>query len=232
MATGPSDGRSSDPDAGRPARLIVCLLKCPLAGDALASALAQEFVVRHGRSDLWATSAAEHAGVNASEASLVITDRGGPLIGRLLDTVFGPVPVIHLVDEPPYDDASDCSPRRGTVRRFRFNRDSTVAGLAAVAVGLVPCDVAGGVDVREGPAVLRGRQAAAALSRLKPRLRELVRKLAAGKTLGESAAGLAVSRRTAENMKYAAMRELGVRTQAGLVRLVIEAETALRPPAR
>jgi len=67
---------------------------------------------------------------------------------------------------------------------------------------------------------------------LTPRQREVLRLIAAGRTMKEIAAELGLSARTVETHKYQAMQALGVTTTAELIRRALEyGLTELPPPA-
>jgi DNA-binding NarL/FixJ family response regulator len=61
-----------------------------------------------------------------------------------------------------------------------------------------------------------------ATRQLTPRQREVVRRLAEGRTVKEIAAALEMSPRTAETHKYQAMEALGLKTTADLIRYAVE----------
>jgi len=57
---------------------------------------------------------------------------------------------------------------------------------------------------------------------LTPRQREIVRLLAAGKTMREAADALTITPRTVAFHKYRVMRDLGLRTNADFIRFAVE----------
>jgi DNA-binding NarL/FixJ family response regulator len=62
----------------------------------------------------------------------------------------------------------------------------------------------------------------AAMGRLTPRQRDVIRLLAEGRTMKEIAATLQISPRTAETHKYQALEALGLKTTADLIRYAVE----------
>ena len=73
-------------------------------------------------------------------------------------------------------------------------------------------------------------QALAELAKLSPREREVLRAVARGDTNRATAERLGITERTVEKHRGAAMRKLGVRSAAELVRAAIAAEDGDRPP--
>jgi DNA-binding NarL/FixJ family response regulator len=118
--------------------------------------------------------------------------------------------------------------------------------LRASAAGFVVKDTAGREIVEAIREVLRGRtyltprlapDVLAILARprasgdlLTPRQREVLRMIAAGRTMKEIGAALGLSTRTVEGHKYQMMQSLGVDTTAELVRYAVERGLA-SPPA-
>jgi DNA-binding NarL/FixJ family response regulator len=116
--------------------------------------------------------------------------------------------------------------------------------LRAGATGFVVKEAAGQEVIAAIHEVLRGRtyvtprlapevlallaRRGALGDRLTSRQREVLRLIAAGRTMKEIAATLGLSTRTAEGHKYQMMQALGVETTAGLIRYAIE--HSLAPP--
>jgi DNA-binding NarL/FixJ family response regulator len=119
--------------------------------------------------------------------------------------------------------------------------------LRAGASGFVVKHAAGKELIAAIHAVLRGRThvtadlaqdvletlaepRAAGVRQLTARQRDVVRLLAEGRTMKETAAVLGLSPRTVETHKYQALEVLGLRTTADLIRYAVEQGLTARPP--
>ena len=194
------------------AQLVVCLLENPWASDAVSSALSTELSVRRLRYDLWVTVPTDVASLRADEISLLITDHSGRPARRMFERFCPRTEICFLAESP--SEVRD--------RQHFISPQCRLKDLALEVSGILP-PLAEEITGRSLiPERHRSELVLAAIGQLKPQTRRLIEELAAGRSVKEAAARLGVAKRTAENMKYAAIDALNLRTSTDLLRYGIE----------
>ena len=203
---------STSDDAGRALPGVVAvLLNDRLLGESLARSLADELRSR-GRSEITVVDADTADGETTQGVRLVVTDHVSAASAELLRETFGGVPLVAVTDSDAGSLPSTGGPDWSAVSPL-----AGVVGIAdAVCLRLPP---AGGHPAPS--AAVSDSEFRRNTDRLTPRKREVMMLLASGHSVEAIARRLQLSRRTVANNRYDVLRELGVATNAELMRLAI-----------
>jgi DNA-binding NarL/FixJ family response regulator len=135
--------------------------------------------------------------------------------------------LLSMYDEPEIVEAALAAGARGYVPKQAAGAELVTAVRRAMAGGTYISPI-----LARRSASRRAERAQASRPQLSERQREVLQLVAAGQRMKEIASRLKLSRRTVEMHKYDAMRILGVRTTAELIRYYVRNESRLQPRRR